>query len=146
MLKQHLNKATNSDFFLADEADFHKALKNSQNHLKFIWNRDVSPLDIMVDGSVVTLLPNHILCCTYVQNVQCESAVDTKLLFLSFNKAFYCIHTNDAEVSCSGLLFFGTDFAPVIHIDNHEQQRLDTLAGVLEEEFETVDGNQEEML
>lgn len=146
MLKQHFNKATNSDFFLADEAEFDRVLKNSQNHLKFIWNRDASPLDIMVDGSVVTLLPNHILCCTYVQNVQCEPAVDTKLLLLSFNKAFYCIHTNDAEVSCNGLLFFGTDFTPVIQIDNREQQRLDTLAEVLEEEFETVDGNQEEML
>jgi AraC-like DNA-binding protein len=146
MLKQHNNKATGSIFFLADEAHFHRALKFSQNHLKFIWNRDASPLDILVDGSVVTLFPNRILCCTYVQNLQCEPASGTKLLLMSFNKAFYCIHTNDAEVSCNGLLFFGSDFTPVLQIDTHEQQRLDTLAGVLEEEFDTVDGNQEEML
>jgi AraC-like DNA-binding protein len=145
-LKQHTNPATGSDYLLADETDFHRALKLSQNHLKFIWNRDASPLDILVDGSVVTLFPNHILCSTYVQNVQCESAIDKKVLLMSFNKAFYCIHTNDAEVSCNGLLFFGSDFTPVIQIDNHERQRLDTLAGVLDEEFDTIDGNQEEML
>ena len=146
MLVQYFNPAVQSHFLLGDEQNFLQALKLSNDHLKFIWNRDASPIDIMVDGSVVTLFPNHVLCCTYVQNVQCEPAFDTKLLLLSFNKAFYCIHTNDAEVSCNGLLFFGTDFTPVIQIDNHEQQRLDTLAGVLEEEFDTVDVNQEEML
>jgi hypothetical protein len=68
---------------------------------------------------------------------QYEPARKQSCSCLSFNKAFYCIHTNDAEVSCNGLLFFGSDFTPVIQIDTHEQQRLDTLAGVLEEEFDT---------
>ncbi len=146
MLKNQFNTAVDSVFIMADEADFVQALKLSQTHLKFIWNRDNTNLSILVDGSSVLLLPNQVLCCTYVQNVRYEQEDIPRLLILSFNKAFYCIHTNDAEVSCNGLLFFGTDFTPVIQIDNHERHSLDTLVKVLEEEFDTIDGNQEEML
>jgi AraC-like DNA-binding protein len=146
MLKQHFNPAVNSEFLIADESEFDHALKLSNNHLKFIWNRDNTDLSILVDGSRVLLLPNQVLCCTYVQNISYEQQDSMRLLILSFNKAFYCIHTNDAEVSCNGLLFFGTDFTPVIQIEAHERQSMETVVKVLEEEFDTIDGNQEEML
>jgi len=146
MLKQHFNKVVDSVFLMADEADFGQALKMSQTHLKFFWNRDNVNINIQVDGSNVLLLPNQVLCCTYVQNIRYEQVNIPRLLMLSFNKAFYCIHTNDAEVSCNGLLFFGSDYTPVIQIDDFEQHSLSTLGKVLEEEFNTIDKNQEEML
>lgn len=146
MLVQHFNPAVQSHFLLADEQDFLQALRLSKDHLKFIWNRNTFPAEIIVDGSTLTIMPNQVLCCTYVQNILYGTKDDTRLLLISFNKAFYCIHTNDAEVSCNGLLFFGSDFTPVIQIDDFEQQSLNTLIEVFEEEFNTIDRNQEEML
>jgi AraC-like DNA-binding protein len=69
-----------------------------------------------------------------------------KIIVLSFNRAFYCIHTNDAEVSCNGLLFFGSNYTPVISLDENEKARLHTLIDVLNEEFIIRDQNQDEML
>lgn len=146
MLKHQYNQAVQSNFLLADEQDFLQALRLSNDHLKFIWNRSTNPAELLVDGSTLTIMPNQILCCTYVQHVNCELMEDADLMLLSFNKAFYCIHTHDAEVSCNGLLFFGSDYTPVIQVDEHEQKSLNTLVKVLEEEFDTFDGNQEEML
>ncbi|TVQ09104.1 MAG: helix-turn-helix domain-containing protein [Bacteroidetes bacterium] len=146
MLKKHSNPAVGSDFFMANAKDFKQALKLSPDHLKFIWNRNTHPAELLVDGSPLTLFPNQVLCCTYLQHITCELKEDADLILLSFNKAFYCIHTHDAEVSCNGLLFFGSDYTPVIQVDEHEQQSLNTLVKVLEEEFDTIDGNQEEML
>ena len=146
MLVQHFNPAVQSHFLLGDEQDFLQALRLSKDHLKFIWNRNTFPAEIIVDGSTLTIMPNQVLCCTYVQNILYGTKDDTRLLLISFNKAFYCIHTNDAEVSCNGLLFFGSDFTPVIQIDDFEQQSLNTLIEVFEEEFNTIDRNQEEML
>ena len=146
MLKKQYNPAVQSFFLLADEKDLRQTLRLSKDHLKFIWNRNTASAEMLVDGSSLILLPNHVLCCTYLQHVNCEFVEDTELILLSFNKAFYCIHTHDAEVSCNRLLFFGSDFTPVIQIDEHEQQSLNTLVKVLEEEFDTIDGNQEEML
>ena len=146
MLKKHANPAVGSDFYMANAGDFNRALKLSSDHLKFIWNKHLFPAKILVDGSTLTLLPNQVLCCTYLQHVHCGLKEDADLILLSFNKAFYCIHTHDTEVSCNGLLFFGSDFTPVIEIDEHEQQSLNTLFKMLEEEFDTIDANQEEML
>lgn len=63
-----------------------------------------------------------------------------------FNREFYCVHTHDNETTCNGLLFYGSNFSPIIHIDITEAGRLETLIGVLNEEFDTRDTNQEEML
>lgn len=146
MIKQHHNPAVESRIIMADEKDFNHAERLSENHLKFIWNRNEKAISMQVDGSNILLRSNQVLCCTYVQKVAYEPEDNFRLILLSFNKAFYCIHTNDAEVSCNGLLFFGSDFTPVIQIDDFEQQSLNTLIKVLEEEFNTIDRNQEEML
>lgn len=63
-----------------------------------------------------------------------------------FNREFYCVHTNDSEVSCNGLLFFGSNNTPVLTISEDERRRLRILFSVLQEEFEENDSNQEEML
>jgi AraC-like DNA-binding protein len=146
MLKQHHNRALDSHFLLAEEPAFDEGLKLSQNHLKFIWNRDITTVTIIVDGAEILLKPNQILCCTYVQKTEPVLQDHNLVILLAFNKAFYCIHTNDAEVSCNGLLFFGSDYTPIITLNNSEQQSLNTLINVLTEEFDIMDGNQEEML
>ena len=70
----------------------------------------------------------------------------TGLKFLLFNREFYCIHTNDSEVSCNGLLFFGSDFTPTLQLSEGETDTLRTLFTVLSEEFDIHDTGKEEML
>lgn len=105
------------------------------------------PLKMLVDQQEITLEPNHLLSCTYLQKIEILKAQDyPEVLLLAFNRGFYCIHTYDSEVSCNGFLFFGSNYTPMVALDEEEIGRLRTLASVLQEEFDTRDQNQEEML
>ena len=113
--------------------------------MKFIWNDGDDDMSILIDAQPFVLRPAQILCVTYLNVIELplhESALKT----LWFNREFYCVHTYDSEVSCNGLLFFGSSSTPVVQLDTAETIRLRTLFGVLEEEFGIVDVNQEEML
>uniref|UniRef100_UPI0035947F0E helix-turn-helix domain-containing protein n=1 Tax=Aquiflexum sp. TaxID=1872584 RepID=UPI0035947F0E len=134
-----------ASFILSDGKDIEQAFQYADRHLKFIWNRDPKDLEIEVDGMKIILKANHLLCCTYNQDVRIPKQ-NNYLNLLFFNREFYCIHTYDKEVSCNGLLFFGSDFTPVIQLDEEEVQSLGTLVEVLKKEFKIVDNNQEEML
>jgi AraC-like DNA-binding protein len=102
---------------------------------------------LKVDGRSVLLQPGQVLCSTYLQKITfVHNAVPVEVTILTFNRAFYCIHTNDAEVSCNGLLFFGSDYSPILTLDKEEEHTLITLIAVLKDEFDTIDHNQEEML
>jgi len=56
------------------------------------------------------------------------------------------VHTQDEEVSCNGLLFFGSAIYPKLKLNNDEVKRFVTLSNVLKEEFLIYDQNREEML
>ncbi|MBD3630627.1 helix-turn-helix domain-containing protein [Cyclobacterium sp.] len=134
-------------FHLADGNDFKTTLKTTEHHLKFFWNFGAVPLILDIDGQPISLEPNELLSCTYLQKITViEQQNQPEILFLAFNRGFYCIHTYDSEVSCNGLLFFGSNYNPVIQLDEEEIIRLRTLISVLQEEFDTKDQNQEEML
>lgn len=134
-------------FHLADGNDFEQTLKQTGDHLKFFWNYGGIPLKMLVDQQEVILDPNHLLSCTYLQKIEIhKEQILPEVLLLAFNRSFYCIHTHDAEVSCNGFLFFGSNFSPIVSLDDSESGRLRTLVSVLKEEFDTRDQNQEEML
>lgn len=146
MLKRFENSKVDAGFLLADALDFDRALSLAQNHLKFIWNTGTSPLALEVDDRYILLDPHQILCSTYLQRITLAKTLTSEVTLLTFNRPFYCIHTNDVEVSCNGLLFFGSDYTPEITLDEEEEHRLFTLIAVLKDEFDTIDQNQEEML
>jgi len=134
-------------FHLADGNDVARTLKATGQHLKFLWNYGGIPLSILVDQQEVILEPNHLLSGTYLQKIIIpQEQIFPEVLLLAFDRGFYCIHTNDTEVSCNGLLFFGSNFTPIVALDKSESGRLRTLVCVLKEEFDTYDQNQEEML
>ena len=145
MILHFQHPAIASSFILADQEDVSQAVLFGDKHLKFIWNRGEKDLSLTIDGIVLSLSQNQILCCTYNQNIQIPKT-ENELAVLFFNKQFYCIHTYDQEVSCNGLLFFGSDFTPVVQLDEEEIQSLGTLIEVLKKEFKIVDNNHEEML
>lgn len=145
MIYQFKQERISGSFILSDQNDIEKAFGFADMHLKFIWNRDAEDLEIDVDGIRFNLGTNQLLCCTYNQDIHIPKQ-EKMVTVLFFNKEFYCIHTYDSEVSCNGLLFFGSDYTPVLQLDQEEIESLGILIEVLKKEFTIVDNNQEEML
>ncbi len=113
--------------------------------MMFIWNSGQKSIQIHVDDRIMELPPHHIFCTTYLHKVRIDNSAPS-LKTLLFNREFYCVHTYDSEVSCNGLLFFGSNTSPVLKLGQDETRRLQTLFSVLKEEFGEADTNQEEML
>lgn len=143
MIKSYENSNLNSKFILSTE--FSSNLMDNGKTLMFIWNDGGDTIPLVVDARNIEIEPNQILCTTYLHKVHIDKSHNT-LKFLTFNREFYCIHTNDSEVSCNGLLFFGSNYSPVLSIDDAEVKRLRTLYEVLKEEFDMKETGQEEML
>lgn len=143
MLKQFKNHTLDACFAIS--RGFPTDFVTNGNYLMFLWNDGLNPLHLNIDDHNTVLHPRHITCTTYLHKVQIDNS-DTNLKTLLFNREFYCVHTFDSEVSCNGLLFFGSSIAPRIKLDQKETERLQALYSVLEEEFSVSDTNQEEML
>jgi AraC-like DNA-binding protein len=146
MIKQYKNSKLNAEFsLLVGDADVLKTYFNKPDYLLILWNNTQTEHRLWVDDRIISVPPQQIIFLTYNQKVDYHS-LKKNWVALLFNRAFYCIHTYDSEVSCNGLLFFGSDFSPIVKIDDDENKRLHTLLSVLQEEFDLKDSNQEEML
>jgi len=143
MHKEYSNKEINAQFGIS--TFFPNEVVKNGNYLMFIWNDGNSGLKLQIDDRSILLQPGQITCLTYLHKVQIDNSEES-LKLLYFNKEFYCVHTNDSEVSCNGLLFFGSNTSPTLNLDQKEAHRLRTLFDVLKEEFSMNDTNQEEML
>lgn len=142
-MKEFSNPEIDARFTLAK--GFPGDYVNNRQFMMFIWNDGNYPVTAMIDDRKIELLPDHLLCTTYLHKVHIDNT-NQNLKSLFFNREFYCVHTYDSEVSCNGLLFFGSNTSPVLKLDEDEIRRLRTLFSVLDEEFSMVDNNQEEML
>lgn len=131
--------------YFAISTEYPSQIVESKKPLMFIWNDGVDAQLFFVDDRQISLPPSSILCTTYLYNLRIDN-LESDLKFLLFNREFYCIHTNDSEVSCNGLLFFGSDFTPTLQLSDQESSTLRTLFNVLSEEFDIRDTGREEML
>ena len=118
---------------------------HTDNTIKFLWNRNEETVRFQVDGLDLELQPNQLVTVTYLQHVSFEFSQHPITAFL-FNRAFYCIADHDSEVSCNGILFFGTQDLPIIQIPESQLNRFNLLYEVFEEEFSTPDKIQGDML
>lgn len=143
MIKTYESDNLDAKFILSTE--FTPELMDHGKTLMFIWNHGDAAVEVLIDDRQRSIDSNQILCTTYLHKLQIDNS-SGGLRFLIFNREFYCIHTNDSEVSCNGLLFFGSNFSPTLTLDADETERLDTLFNVLNEEFDTRETGQEEML
>ena len=143
MIKTYRDTELDSRIVLADQdADLHRF--EGQDFFKIIWNRGASvPLNI--DGEQLPLEQDQMICLTPIQNLNLSDLAGEYYLLL-FNREFYCIHENDHEVSCEGLLFWGSSELPVIQLDEEERPKFETLFQVLVDEMSTMDRIQGEML
>lgn len=113
--------------------------------IEILWNQSTNPLNILVDDQLVELLPNQLVTTTYLHKVSYNLTEQPLTAFL-FNREFYCIVDHDSEVSCNGILFFGTQDLPIITIPQVQEQKFKVLFEVFKEEFATPDGIQGDML
>ncbi|MCL6267356.1 helix-turn-helix domain-containing protein [Flagellimonas myxillae] len=118
---------------------------STANTIKFLWNRNEETLNIEVDGLDLALEPNQMVTVTYLQEVS-FSKTQLPLSAVLFNREFYCIADHDAEVSCNGILFFGTQDLPIITIPKNQLRKFYLWYDVFVEEFSTPDNIQGDML
>ena len=136
---------TNGLFLLTDfNCASLKERLDTRMYYKIIWAKEAG-ISLEIDGYTQTLKQNQIIFCTPVNNITIEPFTTGVVTFI-FNREFYCIRDHDAEVSCNGLLFFGSSNAPIITLDEKEQESFNLLYLILKEEFETKDQIQGEML
>ncbi len=113
--------------------------------IKFLWNRNEKPVTLEIDGLPLELMPNQMVTTTYLQHVSFKT-LKLPLTAILFNREFYCISDHDSEVSCNGILFFGTQDLPIITIPLDLLKRFDSWYDVFAEEFTTPDKIQGDML
>lgn len=118
-------------------------LLEQEGYYKIIWVKEKEH-SIIVDGYTINLMPDQILFCTprNVLRILKESGIIAVL----FNREFYCIGDHDYEVSCNGVLFFGSSAPPVINLSAIEAENFDMMFSIFKEEFELKDRIQGEML
>lgn len=113
--------------------------------VSMLWNRNNDPVKLIVDNEPFLLQPNQIVTVTYLQHIGFDMGCPP-LHGIVFNREFYCIMDHDEEVSCNGILFFGTQDLSIVTLDETEQRKFDLLLQVFIDEFETPDKIQGEML
>lgn len=117
---------------------------NSGN-IAILWNRNKVSLKFYLDGAAIILQPNQLVTTTYLQHVEYVKKQPPITAFL-FNREFYCINDHDSEVSCNGILFFGTQDLPIITIPDNQLVKFNLLHDIFIEEFSTADQIQGDML
>lgn len=113
--------------------------------IKFLWNRNRRPVQLHIDDKLLVLLPDQLATTTYLHRVSYDKT-SLPLTAFTFNREFYCINDHDSEVSCNGILFFGTQDIPLISIPEAQQNKFELLYNVFVEEFRSPDHIQGEML
>jgi AraC-like DNA-binding protein len=111
---------------------------------KIIWAKDTD-IVLGVDGYSITLKKDELLFCTPLNMIQIEPFLKG-VTSLIFDREFYCIRDHDHEVSCNGFLFLGSSAPTVVALSEKERKSFELHFMFLEEEFETEDHIQGEML
>ncbi len=139
-------KELNSFFGLStDYPREYEEFASRENLINIIWNRNVEKVSFTIDNIPVELRSNQITTTTFLQTINFPKGT-LPLTTFAFNRPFYCIQDHDHEVSCNGILFFGTIEAPIVTLDEIEIGKFDLLYKVFVDEFRTRDNIQGEML
>ncbi|MFY0598317.1 MAG: helix-turn-helix domain-containing protein [Cyclobacteriaceae bacterium] len=132
--------AVSSDYLREKEQ-----LADIKNLISIHWNRCKVPIPLTVDGVAIQLQPGDLTTTTYAQHVVLPRS-EAELTTFTFNREFYCINDHDHEVSCNGIIFFGTQKSPIVSVSEEEKRKFDMLFEVFTDEFSTRDNTQGEML
>lgn len=131
---------------VAMTANFHEniELRQDKSLYKFVWVQEGS-LTVVIDHVEMNLQKDEIISLTPLQHIEIKK-VDGRYLSLVFNSNFYCIFGHDNEVSCNGLLFYGSSNIMRLQLTPLESERLHAISSIFIDECVVHDSLQEEML
>jgi len=141
----HDNKIGSLFAFTDDIKSSSNSFSVNTGNITILWNRNTVNVELEVDGLQIELLPNQLMTTTYLQHISYKKTNLPLTAFL-FNREFYCISDHDSEVSCNGILFFGTQDLPIITIPKNQERKFNSLHEVFVDEFTTPDKIQGDML
>lgn len=118
-------------------------LLKDKGYYKILWARD-NDCTLHIDGYKIVLQRQQVLFCTTLNILDIPK--QSGIIAIVFNREFYCIRDHDYEVSCNGILFFGSSQPPIITLTDKDAQSFEAVFTILQEEFETKDHIQGEML
>lgn len=121
----------------------HFSQDSEKKYNAIVWNRGPAQ-QLILDEAGVDMPNNSFFALNVNHSFRLERPTDA--VIWQFNKPFYCIITHDAEVSCVGLLFYGSREREPILLDEVETRSLDLLSQVFKEEYGNRDNIQGEML
>ena len=145
MKKVFSDTSTGARFIYGDQEvlESHALVSKQLDYYTLIWATQ-EDIILQVEDQNIVLKPNQILALTpmnYLKYSSGEQAVVYK-----FNREFYCIKDHDAQVGCTGVLFFGTNLTPIARLDSNQVVKYKALNEIILEELQTQDSIQEEML
>ncbi len=146
MRYKYHDPASGGDFLMTvGEPDFARNFfgEKGKNYNALVWNRGPEQ-HLIIDETQYDVPANVFFALNVSNSFRLEHSDDA--VIWQFNKEFYCIITHDAEVSCSGLLFYGWREAEPIFLDEAETRSFGLLTEVFKEEFQNRDNVQSEML
>jgi len=111
---------------------------------KIVWCRE-NEAEIQIDGYSVHLKKDQVIFCTPLNVMKFDQENEGIISFV-FNKEFFCIQTHDDQVSCNGLLFFGSSQPQIVSLEEKEKKLFNMIFDFFEEEFSIKDHIQGEML
>ena len=111
---------------------------------KIVWCREHAA-KLLIDGYSVNLEKDQVIFCTPLNVMLVEQSTEGIISFV-FNKEFFCVQTHDDQVSCNGLLFFGSSQPQIISLKEKNKKLFNMIFDFFEEEFNIKDHIQGEML
>lgn len=138
------NSKIKGRIILSDSLDANPGLLKDKNFYKFLWVLS-GRIELAVDHQRIVLQEGQLIPLSHLHHVE-FIRIDGEYLSLMFNSNFYCIHGNDHEVSCNGLLFHGSSHVLIFDLSKREKEKIFILTGIMEDEFASKDHFQDEML
>lgn len=146
MRLEYQEPSTGGQFLMTvHEADFTRYFfrERDKKFNAILWNRGQAQ-QVSIDEMRFEMPANTFWVLNVSHSFLLERSEDA--VIWQFNREFYCIVTHDAEVSCSGVLFYGWRETEPIFLDEKRTRSFGLLSEVFLDEFDNRDNIQGEML
>lgn len=129
---------------MCDDLHVPDVLARHADLYKFLWARR-SDLQLEVDHIRMTLREGQIMPLAPAHRISSLQPAGDYLALL-FDSNFYCLFSQDGEVSCNGFLFNGTSEVMCLTPDAGQAETLARIVEEMRHEYGVEDGLREEML
>ncbi len=111
--------------------------------LSIVWNTGPEAM-FMIDQEELSLATNCLIFLTEYHQI--DDFDFARMNVIQFNRPFYCVEKDDAEVGCKGVLFFGARYIPKVQVPADRLRQFQLVWDSLMMEVEETDTFQLEML